>query len=128
MKEFKKGKINSFWHSPLTLVFLFCFLIIFAYNLIGLVEKERDTSEKKSLILDQIDSLKKRESMLNDDISKLNTDAGIEDVIREKYQVVKPGEKIVVIVDDKKDDISTQQTKSDHSFWNWVKRVFLIKN
>ena len=128
MKEFKKEKSNSFWHSPLTLVVLFLFLIVFAYNLIGLIEKDRDTVEKKSLMLDEIDSLKKREIMLNNDINKLNTDEGIEDTIREKYQVAKPGEKMVVIVDDKKDDINTQQTKSDHSFWGWVKKVFLIKS
>ena len=128
MKEFKKEKSNSFWHSPLTLVVLFLFLIVFAYNLIGLIDKDRETVEKKSLMLDEIDSLKKREVMLNNDINKLNTDEGVEDTIREKYQVAKPGEKMVIIVDDKKDDTEVQQIKSDHSFWGWVKNLFLIKS
>ena len=125
MAEFKKQKSNSFWHSPLALVVLFFILIIFIYNMVGLVKKERETSLKKSQILEQIDSLHKREDVLNNDISKLETDEGIEETIRDKYQLAKPNEKMVVIVDGEKlDSKDTEDVSTDHSFWGWIKKIF----
>jgi len=125
MNEFKKKNKNSFWHSPFVLVILLCVVVVFAFNMIGLIEKEKETAQKKALILDEIDTLNKRETMLRSDINKLNTDDGIEDAIRDKYQVVKPGEKMVVIVDDKKPtEIQDNDPKNDHTFWGWVKNMF----
>jgi len=125
MNEFKKKNKNSFWHSPFVLVILLCVVVVFAFNMIGLIEKEKETAQKKALILDEIDTLNKRETMLRSDINKLNTDDGIEDAIRDKYQVVKPGEKMVVIVDDKKPiEVQDNDPKNDHTFWGWVKNMF----
>jgi len=125
MNEFKKKNKNSFWHSPFVLVILLCVVVVFAFNMVGLIEKEKETAQKKALILDEIDTLNKRETMLRSDINKLNTDDGIEDAIRDKYQVVKPGEKMVVIVDDKKPiEVQDNDPKNDHTFWGWVKNMF----
>ena len=125
MNEFKKKNKNSFWHSPFVLVILLCVVVVFAFNMVGLIEKEKETAQKKALILDEIDTLNKRETMLRSDINKLNTDDGIEDAIRDKYQVVKPGEKMVVIVDDKNStEIQSNDPKNDHSFLGWIKNMF----
>ncbi|HUC89135.1 MAG TPA: septum formation initiator family protein [Candidatus Paceibacterota bacterium] len=124
MREFKKKNKYDFWHSPLALGILFCLLALFAYNMVGLVEKAKDSSKKKSLILDQINTLKERQSSLSSDIAKLKTDEGVEETIRDKYQVVKQGEKEVVIVnDDNKTPISSDTT-TDHSFWGFIKKMF----
>ena len=124
MAEFKKKKTNSFWHSPLALGILFCVVVLFIYSMVGLIQKERETAQKKSLILDQIDTLHKREVVLNNDISKLETDEGVEETIRDKYQLAKPNEKMVIIVDDQKEPAQTPEEKNDHSFWSWVKKLF----
>ncbi|MFA5773353.1 MAG: septum formation initiator family protein [Candidatus Paceibacterota bacterium] len=124
MKKWKKSNYK-FWHSPVALVFLFCILVLFGYNIVGLIQKERETSHKKELILDQIDSLKQRESSLSLDISKLDTEEGKEEIIREKYQVAKEGEKMVIIVDEEnKNNSSVIDNKTSHGFWNWVKKIF----
>jgi cell division protein FtsB len=122
-----KSKKNDykFWHSPIALAFLFFIVLFFGYKIIDLIKIERETTEKKNLVLDQIEDLKKREVSLSSDISKLQTEEGKENIIREKYQVVKEGEKMVIIVDENnKNDSQLEQNKTDHGFFEWFKSVF----
>ena len=126
MAEFKRKNTNTFWHSPLSLIVLFLILVIFSYNMVGLFKKERETANTKALILDKMENLQAREKVLNASIEKLKTEKGTEDVIREKYQVVKPGEKMLVIVDQDGDDAENDKTESqkEHGFLNWFKNIF----
>ncbi|MFA6889040.1 MAG: septum formation initiator family protein, partial [Candidatus Woesearchaeota archaeon] len=125
MAEFNRKKMHSFWYSPLALLVLFFILVVFAYSIIGLIEKEREVSEKKDLVLSQIDTLRNRENLITKDIEKLKTSEGIEETIRDKYQVVKEGEKMVVIVDQEKkeDNIVPVDIVRDHSFFGWIKKM-----
>ena len=125
MSEFNRKNKYSFWHSPFALFVLFCILALFVYNIVGLIEKERETSKKKELILAQIESLRARESSISKDIERLKTEEGVEETIREKYQVVKEGEKMVTIVDeDKNASLVEGNVEKEHNFWGWVKGVF----
>jgi cell division protein FtsB len=124
MKQWKGKNKYKFWHSPLSLIALFCLLVLFSYNMVGLIQKERETNKNKILELNKIDELHKREALLSKDIEKLNTEVGIEESVRDKFQVVKPGEKMVVIVDE---DIKNNESKNapiDHSFFGYIKRLF----
>jgi len=123
MSQFKKKNTYALWHSPLALLTLFCILVLFIYNMVGLIKKERETTKNKASELNRIEELRKRESILSADIEKLNTTEGIEASVREKFQVVKPGEKEVLIIDEqsKKTDL---EAPVDHSFWGFIKRMF----
>lgn len=122
----KKEKRNNykFWHSPIALIVLFFILIFFSYKMIDLIKKERETSQIKELTLDEINTLEEKKAVLAKDILKLKTEEGREEIIREKYPVVKEGEKMVTIVDEEVDDTSVQSGRVNHGFWNWVKRTF----
>lgn len=125
MFEFNSKNKYNFWHSPLVLIVFFCILILFVYNIIGLVEKERETAKKKNIILANIENLHKRENILNKEIEKLKTEEGIEETIREKYQVVKEGEKMVVIVDEEKPiEVTKKNVVIGNNFLEWIKKIF----
>ena len=124
MAEFNRKNNNNFWHSPLILLVLFAVLVLFTYNMIGLVGKERETARKKDLILSNIETLRNREKTLNSDIEKLKTEEGVEETIRDKYQVVKEGEKMVVIVDNEKKETSVVVETKEHGFIPWLKNLF----
>ncbi|MFA6251505.1 MAG: septum formation initiator family protein [Candidatus Paceibacterota bacterium] len=120
-----KGNHYKFWHSPIALVVIFCLVVLFGYKIIDLIQKEKETAHKKELVLEEIENLRKREFALSNDISKLETEAGQEEIIREKYQVAKPNEKMVIIVDDDgKDDLSPENDKARHGFIEWLKKFF----
>lgn len=124
MAEFKKKSKNTFWHSPIALGILFCFLVLFIYNIVGLFTKERETARKRNIQLDNIEVLRNREKDLSMNIAKLNTEEGIEDAIREKYQVVKEGEKEVIIVDEQEKKIELDTIQNKHGLWDFIKKIF----
>lgn len=126
MAEWKSKKKGSFWHSPLALIIILLVLVIFSYNMIGLIGKERETTKNKLSELNKLEDLRKREASLNKEIDRLNTSEGIEESVREKFQVVKPGEKMVVIVEEEKKKPADEES-SDHSFWGFIKRMFSKK-
>ncbi len=123
MSEFKKKNKYALWHSPLALIVLFCVFVGFAYNMVGLIKKERETSKNRASELNKMDELRKRESKLSADIDKLNTEEGVEESVRDKFQVVKPGEKEVLIVEDQDQATPTEESQ-EHGFWNFIKRIF----
>ncbi len=122
MSNLKKNRYR-FWHSPFVLIILFGFLVFFGYKIIDLVAKERETSLKKELILSQINTLKEREKNLLKNTLKLETEEGKEEVIREKYQVSKEGEKIIIIVDEENNESEVIENEN-HGFVNWIKKIF----
>ena len=124
MAEFKKKSSNKFWYSPLMLMVFFIVLILFAYSMVGLIKKENETSKKKALILDEIKNLNQRKDELTKNINDLQTDQGKEQTIRDKYQVVKPGEKMVVIVDEDSTKQPEENVSNSQSFWLWLKNLF----
>jgi cell division protein FtsB len=127
MSEFNRKKKNNFWHSPLVLLVLFCILVIFIFSIVGLSEKERETAKKKDIVLTQIENLRLREKTLNQDIDKLKTEEGVEETIRDKYQVVKQGEKMVIIVDEENKELPPVAQTTGHGFISWLKSVFSKK-
>lgn len=122
----KSNKNNyRFWHSPIALALLFLLVVLFGYKIIFLIEKQRETSHKKEVFLNEINELKKKEASLLLDMKKLETDEGKEEVIRSKYQVIKDGEKMVTIVDEEeKVNSTTESDNTNHGFWNWLKNFF----
>lgn len=122
MTKWKKNNYK-FWHSPLALIVFFCVLAFFGYKIIDLLQTNSETNEKKEQILNQIDALQKKEKMISSDLAKLETEEGKEEVIRDKYQVAKEGEKMVTIVEDTSVN-SQDEEKIKHGFWNWLKKVF----
>ena len=124
MAEFKKKKQQKFWYSPLSLVVIFCILVIFAYNMIGLIQKNAEASKKKALQIETVDALRKRGSELTVNINKLNTEEGIEESIRDKYQVARVGENVVTIVDEQGQVSKPAPVVKEEGFWAFVKKVF----
>ncbi len=124
MAEFKKKQKQSFLYAPLVLIVLFLLLVYSLYKIRGIIKKEQETALNKEVVMNKINSLKNREDSLKKDISKMQTKEGIEEIIRDKYQVVKKGEKMVVVVDKEEPNTRNSSQNSSHSFWSWIKNLF----
>lgn len=106
---------------------MICLLIVIFFLLI----KVWDVYKKQALTRDylaktaaSLESLQAREKMLSSEIERLNTEEGTEEEIREKYGLVKPGEEVIVVVDEDSTDSNSFLPK-ETSFWqklvNWLK-------
>lgn len=59
--------------------------------------------------------------MLQENINKLQTVVGIDEEIRKNFNVVKEGEKVITIVDDKS-ATTTTASSTEVGFWQWLFR------
>lgn len=60
-------------------------------------------------------NLQKKKAGLEKEISKLNTERGVEEELRRRFQVVKPGEQVLVIVD--KNQNKAPAVVAEKTFW-----------
>ena len=76
----------------------------------------------------EISALEKRNAELTADIASLESDSGKESEIRKRFDVAKPGEKILIIVDKKGEDVKMDNAIDKTGFfskiWRWSGRLF----
>ncbi len=124
MKNFQKGgKWKHIMQSKLFLMFLGVVILVFIYSMFGLVGKMEETSRNRKIAEDKITELEKSKEKLNSDISKLKTEQGVEENIREKFGLAKEGENMILVVDDK-NSAQTGKTENSGGFFSWLKSLF----
>lgn len=86
----------------------------------GMYVKATQSKEEASKVSLELSELKQREVVLRDSIEKLKTDSGVEAEIREKYNVAREGEQVVVLVG----GTTTIATTTPKSFWDKTRQFF----
>jgi cell division protein FtsB len=125
MRNFQEKKgLKYFLQSKPVLVLLFLVVIVFTWNIISLTKKLQETYKNKKIQEAEISNLEKRKEKLSSDIEKLGTDKGKEEMIRENFGLVKEGENVIVIVEDK-NQVKTPVEKKENSFFSFFKRLFI---
>lgn len=121
MLEFQeKRKIKRLVYSKITLVILLILIALMLKMVWEVYQKESLTRNNLEKTTNSLDSLQGRERLLSSGIDKLQTDSGIEQEIREKYGLVKPGEEVIIVVDSD-DNTSLLPLSSETGFWQKVK-------
>ena len=102
MKDFqRKRKIRKVLYSPGVILGLFLLLVLVSKATWGLYDKERESRKNLDRVEADLLALTVREEQLTKDIARLRTPEGIESEIREQFQVAKPGESMVILVEEK---------------------------
>jgi cell division protein FtsB len=126
MRDFQQKKR---WRSVLeswpVLILLALLLLFFAWGIVSLFSRMQTTRENKQLAEKKLIELQKKKETFTGDVEKLNTQSGIEETIREKFPVVKEGEGLVIVVEDKN---KPEEIKEEEGgilsylyFWRWFK-------
>ncbi len=126
MRDFQQKKR---WRSVLeswpVLILLGLLLLFFAWGIFSLWGRMQTTEENRRLAEKKLVELQKKKETFTHDVTKLNTQSGIEESIREKFPVVKEGEGLIVVVDEKKTEEAIQEDKGGFFsflyFWRWFK-------
>ncbi len=114
MIEFQARKqIRRILYSPLLLVILLVALLFFSRATYSLWQKYGDAKDMISLLEKEKSVLNAKQDNLAARVSTLKTDKGVEEAIREKFKVIKEGEGVVVIVDQKEKESDTLQSKTE---------------
>ncbi|MCR4283724.1 MAG: septum formation initiator family protein [Parcubacteria group bacterium] len=120
MREFQQRRIlRRLMYSNVSIFFLLVIFIFFIFSIADVYNKSREAIKKNEEVSSELNDIKSKKDYFEAEIDRLNTNAGIEDELRDKFQIAKPGERVIIIVDDKKDDSEdATPRKSLNWFWN----------
>ncbi len=97
----RKRWITRLTHSPLSYVILVLFATLFVYNAIGAYHKSRLAEARMQTAEKELSNLQDQKMKLTAELENANTPFGQEKALREKFNVIKEGEQVIMIVDEK---------------------------
>ena len=101
MRDFqRKQQIRKVLYSKAALVAVLILLVIVGKATWSVYTKERESQKNLTRVENELASLQAREQKLQKDITHLQTPEGVETEIREQFQVAKPGERMIVLVEE----------------------------
>ena len=123
MRNFQEKRgLRRIMQSWLILILLGVIIFVFAWSVIQLIGKAKETAKNKNIAEDKIAELKKGKEQLSFDIAKFQTDKGIEENIREKFGLVKEGENMIMIIEDK--NLPEKEKVEPKGFFSFLKNWF----
>ncbi len=122
----RKQKIKRILYSipSLILFAVLCFFLV--KGVIGIMGKERESRERVRELEDRAEMLVSRESELEGEIARLQTEEGIKEEIKEKFSVTHDGEYVAIIVDEKGKSTTTSTSTVEwlKNSWQKVKNLW----
>ena len=99
MREFQNKRTwRRVGSSPIVLIGL-AILVGFSFPAVWrLYQKKQIVSTERQLLLEEVERLKERQSKLAVEVQKLSTSRGVEETIRENFNVVRPGENVIYLL------------------------------
>lgn len=117
----KRGWRNIVESKPF-LIFFGIVLLFFAWNVWGLWSRMEETSKNRKIAEDKVATLKQQQQNISSEINNLNTDEGKEKFFRENLGLVKDGEGLTVVVEDKNPPVVPKPAYS--GFWSFLTSWF----
>lgn len=112
MREFSQKR--KMWKKIYSIPVLILLLVILFFVLKGtwIIFMKSSYSHKQKIAVEaKLIALQERKNSIEKKIQRLNTETGVEEEIRSKYDVAKEGEKLIVIVDEEEKEINTEENK-----------------
>jgi cell division protein FtsB len=119
--ENKRGWRNIVQSKPFLILFSIV-LLIFSWNVFGFWNKMQETSKNKKIIEDKIAALQQQKENISSEINNLNTDQGKEKFFRENLGLVKEGEDVTIVVEDKNPPVNPKPASS--GFFSFFTNLF----
>lgn len=121
MKELqRKQKIRRIIYSIPALVALLILAFFLARGALKVLNKEWESSARLKNLAEKAAVITLREQELKGDIARLQTEEGVKDEIKGRFNVIQEGEHVAVIVDDRGTSSST-----DISTLSWYKKLWI---
>ena len=129
MREFQeKRKFKKIVYSVWLQAILGIIFLALVFSAVKVYKKSRISVQKFQEIKEEMAGLEKRNAELAAEVARLESESGREGEIRKRFDVAKPGEKIIVIVDKNSEDVKINGAENKGGFfsriWRWVKSWF----
>jgi cell division protein FtsB len=116
MREFQdRRRLKEFLHSRYAIGFLLLLIILLINAVWGIRAKYEKSKNMAATAAVDLEALKEREKILQDAVEALNTEEGKEKELRDRFGVVKEGERMIILVDEGVKEVPVEITKK--SWW-----------
>ncbi len=117
MREFQeRRRLKEFFHSRYAIGFLLLLIILLVNAVWGIRVKYEKSKNMAATAVVDLEALKERERVLRDAVEALNTEEGKEKELRDRFGVVKEGERMIILVDEEVKESPAEITKK--SWWS----------
>lgn len=125
MREFQeRNTIKKRVYSKTTVVVLLVVLGLMIHGLYGVYQKEKESRIEVERVKKEQAAVEGRYDNIQKGSEDLKSEAGIEAEIRNKFDVVKPGEGVIVVVNRNTTAIETDKQGVLKKFWNSITGIF----
>ena len=126
MTRYNQPKIKKIISSRITLLGLFFILILIIYALIKNSGREEIVSNNTAKLSQEIQAIEKENRELAELIKYFSSSEFVDKEAREKLNMIKPGEKVVVVPqENNSEDWENENEKNNLSNWRlWIKYLF----
>lgn len=98
--------VKLFWRR-VRIVAALLLVVIALSGVWNIYQKERESRQLRDDSERQLEDLTQQQILLQSNIDKLQTERGKEEVLRDQYQVAKPGEQMMIIVEPQQPEAAT---------------------
>ncbi|MEZ4103358.1 MAG: septum formation initiator family protein [Candidatus Paceibacterota bacterium] len=119
----KERLISKVIRSPLTYVVLIGLALIFSYSAISTYKKSKIAKQKTRQVESELQKLEEQEIGLKSSLNDMNTSFGVEKSLREKFGIIKEGEKAIIIIE-KEEDVKRSAPEENQGFFGFLKNIF----
>ncbi len=121
----EKRRLKGYLYSMPVIMGLFLFSALLSTSVYARYLSEREMAGKRETLSRELEALKMKAATLEAEVTHLQSDRGIEEEIRDRYQVSKKGEQVVVILEGSEDKKATvtsllQTEEGKDSFWSFL--------
>lgn len=120
----ERKKIRKILYSKTTLVVLALLVFAVGRGAWGIYQKAEIARSERDIAARSLAELQARTSELQTSLALLKSDKGIEEEVRQKYTVARPGEEVVVVVDDSAKKGKNGEVVETKSFWQQIISIF----
>ncbi|MBP9821631.1 MAG: hypothetical protein KBC98_01975 [Candidatus Pacebacteria bacterium] len=99
-RPYRADKKTSFLARPAIVFFLFLLSVLAIYSVVGMYGKYRKAASAREISENERADLEEKHLALAESTERLGTERGQEEELRSRYRAVRPGEELIVIVDD----------------------------
>jgi len=123
MRDFQhKSPLRKIAESKPALAIIAGILIFSMWNLAVFWRKMIETEKNKELAEERAAVLEESKKNLEAQVSKLQTERGVEEVLREDFGLSREGEGVIIIVDEEGE--GEEVKPENRGFWGWIKGIF----
>ena len=119
MREFQeRRKTRNIIFSWPIIGFLVVFNIVVGVRLVGIYTESLSASKEEETANHELQALENKKIKLETEVKRLSADQGIEEELRKRFGMAKPGEEMLIIINNNaKGSSSGQIVKSSGGFW-----------